>query len=491
MSTFKGKVGLVSTIIVILLTVVMYVLIVLPWSSKVRKAAEADAVRASKLVAKSQRLFAHDLIALAKQAARHHDMINAVQTDGTSAQREAVFKAITDFDDKLRAQKRKAHFFAVVDDKGKVIARDLNIQDMHGEELPYISVKQALRGRATSDVWFMKNMMRGAAAPLIVDDKIVGAVVIAYDFTAAEARRESKLYNAHVAYFFDNSVRASSFFSEAREKGGKVAETSTKLLSGDGAAAKAVASGKIGDTFHVELEEERYVGVAGPLPAPVTHWASVAKGGKPAKTTTAAAKHKVGFFVLTNIDERMAGVTTARWVILGFGLVFLLLVLFAEWIVAKHFVDAEDKLELGVNEMINGNMEYVFDAMGEFEGLANALNVMLARLLGRPEPGEEEEGDQSWRADVMFIDEITSHGGVDIQALAAEADEIYYRRVFQEYVAARQAAGLSVEGITEESFSQKLRANEAMLKAKHKCHMVRFEVRSAGGKVSLKPIRIG
>ena len=47
-----------------------------------------------------------------------------------------------------------------------------------------------------------------------------------------------------------------------------------------------------------------------------------------------------------------------------------------------------------------------------------------------------------------------------------------------------------VAGITLDNLSQKLRANEAMLKAKHKCQMVRFEVNTADGKVSFKPIRI-
>ena len=144
------------------------------------------------------------------------------------------------------------------------------------------------------------------------------------------------------------------------------------------------------------------------------------------------------------------------------------------------------------NEIINGNMEYAFDALQEFEGLANALNVMLARLLGRPEPGEEEEGSAAWRPDMLAIEEI-SHGvtDVDVQRLAAEPEDAYHARLFQEYMAARTSAGLSVEGITAPGFSQKLRANEAMLKARHKSNMVRFVVHSSAGQVSLRPIRIG
>ena len=80
---------------------------------------------------------------------------------------------------------------------------------------------------------------------------------------------------------------------------------------------------------------------------------------------------------------------------------------------------------------------------------------------------------------------------VDVQRLAAEPEDGYYTRIFREYIEARQAAGLSVEGITQASFTQKVRANEAMIKAKHKCSLVRFIVHTAAGRVSLRPIRLG
>jgi len=168
---------------------------------------------------------------------------------------------------------------------------------------------------------------------------------------------------------------------------------------------------------------------------------------------------------------------------------FILLVMVFMAAVARHFVSIEDQVELGVNEVINGNLDYTFDAQGEFEGLANALNVMLARLLGRPEPGEEEDGDQSWRPDVIAVDELAADATLAKQ-LAAEAEDAYFARLYQEFVDARARLNLTVEGITQEGLTQKLRANEAMLKAKNKCRMVRFVVTATGGRVSFRPIRI-
>ncbi len=78
---------------------------------------------------------------------------------------------------------------------------------------------------------------------------------------------------------------------------------------------------------------------------------------------------------------------------------------------ALRFIKPLDKIELGVAEIINGNIDYMFKPVGpDFEGLSNGLNVMLARLLGREEPNEdeaEEEADETsrWRSDQMLVEE--------------------------------------------------------------------------------------
>ena len=54
--------------------------------------------------------------------------------------------------------------------------------------------------------------------------------------------------------------------------------------------------------------------------------------------------------------------------------------------VASVFVVGIMMVIAGVAEVINGNRDYMFESPSQdFEGLANGLNVMLARLLGRPE----------------------------------------------------------------------------------------------------------
>ncbi len=119
---------------------------------------------------------------------------------------------------------------------------------------------------------------------------------------------------------------------------------------------------------------------------------------------------------------------------------------------------------------------------------------MLARLLGRPEPGEEEydeDGNQVLQGRVEFEE---GEGGppavdADIAALAQESEPDYYKRVYTEYVAARKDTGHPDE-VSFENFIAKLKVNEGKLKAQHQCRAVRFRVVTKDGKVTLKPVPI-
>ena len=104
----------------------------------------------------------------------------------------------------------------------------------------------------------------------------------------------------------------------------------------------------------------------------------------------------------------------------------------------------------------------------DFEGLSNGLNVMLARLLGREEPNEdesEEEQDESsrWRSDQMLVDEgdrPAAEPPATRACSARRARPIYYARLFNEYVAALRSQGKPTEGITVQAFTAKLRLIE-------------------------------
>ncbi len=478
---FRIKIGLVAAALVLVLVIVVYLVTVLPLSKSAKDNVNKGVVRANSLVVRSQRLQGFDLLSLAEDIASQKDFIDAIQEVEEKARRVAIFDSIQEYDKKLKSQGRKAHFFGVVDKSGAIIARDLDPNNMYGDKLSYLSVKKALQGQSSKDIWLMKNrMMRGATAPIKVGTETKGAVVIAYEVTAADAREERSQFGTHVAYFIQGTVRASSFSMHTDEntENSTMVEAMTKELfnSPTSPAKAALANNKASDILTLNIQGEEYLAITGPLPVRLT-------------------EKKVGYVVLSSLTKAAQPVTRVRWMFLVLGIGMLLLIIGGMWGVAHHFVTAEDKLELGVAEVINGNTEFIFSDVQEFEGLANALNVMLNRLLGRPELGEDgdEDPDSVWRADVLFVEELDSMAtGPDVvRQLAAEPEEQYYSRVFEEYVAARTSLGHPVEGITLENLTQKLKANESMIKAKHECHVVRFAVNIGGGKVSLTPVRIG
>ena len=190
-----------------------------------------------------------------------------------------------------------------------------------------------------------------------------------------------------------------------------------------------------------------------------------------------------------------AGTIKLFIILLGIGALGISLV--GLYLSHRRLIAQVDQIELGVTDIINGNVDRTFRPVGlELDGLANGLNVMLARLLGRPEPGEEEfdeDGNPIIPGRVEF--EEGENGDAPPQtdpalaALAQESEPDYYKRVFTEYVAARKAVG-SPDDVSFENFIAKLKVNEGKLKAQYQCRAVRFRVITKDNKVSLKPVPI-
>lgn len=66
-------------------------------------------------------------------------------------------------------------------------------------------------------------------------------------------------------------------------------------------------------------------------------------------------------------------------------------------------------------------------------------------------------------------------------------DAAHYQQVYEEFTSAKRRVGESVEGLTLQSFSAKLRASEGALIDEHGCRAVRFQVLVKGNVVSLRP----
>jgi hypothetical protein len=490
---FRAKVSLAVAVVVVALTGAVYSSLTSGLNESVRRDVEAQLGRAQKLFLQGARLESIDFTNVASAFAREDEFAKAISLPDMTARRQALFVAVEARNARLATVSRKADIIAVTDMDGKVLVRDLNPNVMYGDDLKkrYPSVGIALAGTPNKDVWnFETRAMRVAAAPLHgPDGRVAGAMLVGFVMTDKEARAKKSDFGVEVAYALENRVVASSFVAEgegenAKEDVERAKELSASVFQPGSPVGSALGADKVSPVFPVRVRGEDFLGIAAPLPGN-----SVNKTGS--------------VILLKSLTQAVKPVAQAGTLVLAFGALALLVALGASVLTARRFLGPLDQLETGVAEVINGNLEYMFaKPSSDFEGMANALNVMLARLLGRPEPSEEDDGDQQaaaarrWRNDAMFVEDIpgdnTATESVDpgTLQLAQEPLDQYYRRTFDEFLEAKRKLGEKVDGVSLESFRAKLSQNETVLKGKYKCKMVRFRVMVSGTQVTLKPIPI-
>jgi len=491
------RIGLVAAVVLLAFTAGVYSVVTRDLRESTVRETEMDVSRAQRMHQSIARLEALDFANLVAGLSRRPQVVAVFDKGDENGRRQASFEQCESVNAFLASGSRKgegtrkADIVALLDSSGKVVARDLNVNAMYGEDLraKFPAVRTALSGKATKDIWTLQNRMtRVAVAPVIQPDGTTrGALLVGYVLTARDAQVKRDLLGAEVAYFHNGKVHTSSFVSEgtgenAKEDGNMTQALNTSLFqSAEKWGQQALQKDAPTELFQVSLDGRDYAAVVAPL-----------HGNEFDKTS--------GFVVLKSISEALEPVSGVGLKLVGFGLLAILVALGATVMTSLRFIKPLDKIELGVAEIINGNIDYQFRPVGpDFEGLSNGLNVMLARLLGREEPNEdevEEEAEESnrWRSDQMLVEDnaVTGAGGNDAEAnaLAQESEPIYYARIFNEYVAALKSQGKPTKGITVQAFTAKLRLIEGGLKQKWKCRLVRFKVNMHGDQVTLKPVPI-
>ena len=477
---FRARIGLAAAAVVAGLTIVVVLSVASSINNTVQQQATQNTERAQSAFPALDLLRGIELTNDTARMAREDEFADALAKGGDEA-RQAAFVAVSARNARLEQQGRKADLVAVVGANGRVICRDLNINALFDEDLKakYPSVGKALDGVANKDLWmFDGHMYRVGAAPIRSrSGQIAGALIIGYVASVKDAAADRDKLGTEVAYFLDGKVHASS----VRRQGGESAEE--KALASqlfEGKLADPALAGDLGKPFHIKLSGEEYVGAVGPLPGNLT-------------------KSKAGFVVLTSITAAHAPFAGLQTWILLLGFASLLAGLGGVVLTSLRFIRPLDHIETGVAEVINGNRDYSFESESpDFEGLANGLNVMIARLLGRPDPTDEDSTGEPGQGDrwsgVMPVDDQASTTGPQSSPenaqLAAEPEEVYVQRTWNEWLQARAQTGEGTEGMTAESFAEKLKQNEAQLKSKYNCRMVRFKVVVKNNQTTLKPVPI-
>ena len=482
----RMKIGLVAAVVLAGVTAVFHVAITDALKASVRQNVEARVARAQRIYRDISQLSGLKLVNLATSHARGPEVLAVFEKTDPAARQQAAYELCEAKNQQLKQDGRKADIVAILDQEGKIIGRDLNPNADVGLDLraKYPAVGPALQGTPVKDVWtWQQRVHEVAVVPVFkADNTVAGAMLFAWVVSAVTAQANRDLLDTEIGFFHAGKVYASSFVSsvdKSKEDVGKSQALSNLLFSGEKLAESALKTG---------------------TPTPVTTWSSesLEYAVVVAPSPGNFADKSSGFVVLASLTESMTGVQAAGMKIVWLGLLAIVVALVASAMTARRFIAPLDKIELGVAEVINGNIDYTFKPVGQdFEGLSNSLNVMLARLLGREEPNEEaveeeeDGGKPRWKAEAMEIDETDgSAPAATVAALGAEHEAAYYPRLYGEYFATLQKLGQPTEGMSVLAFMAKLSLTEAGLREKWECKVVRFLLAVNGSKISFRPVRI-
>jgi hypothetical protein len=481
----RMKIGLIAAGLLLAFTVIFYLSVTAAETSSATRHVEDIVARAQRVSQQVSRLGSLELANQALETSRRPGVLAALQRGDETGRRQAAFDECEAVNAGLQKAARKADIVAILDGQGKILARDLNPNADYGDDLRarYPAVAEALKGHSVKDIWTLQGRMTevGLAPVTKGDGSVLGAVLVGYVLSARKAQDRRDLLGTEIGFFHEGKVHTSSFVSEgtgddAKEDVNRTQALASVLFAGPRLADAAVQKGNT-DVRRVSIEGTDYMVAAAPLP------------GNFADRTS-------GVLILSSLGDALNRAREPGKSVLFLGLLAILVALGAAVMTAKRFIGPLDQIEVGVGEIINGNIDHTFKPVGpDFEGLSNSLNVMLARLLGRDEPNEdaveEEETEvEKWKAEQMIIDEGDGAPSAAGATLGAEGEASYYPRLFNEYVNALRAAGKTADGVSVGAFMAKLRVVEAGLKQKWTCRMVRFQLVNQTGEPVFRAVRI-
>lgn len=496
----RAAIGAILASLIAVLTGAAYLVTTSKLKSGIRDDVEQRVAKAQELLIQNSSLEMLRLLKHAEALALDPQLATALGGDGPEGEprgadpvlAESVFKK---FRAGLSADEAQPDIMAMTDDEGRLIALMSGknpvtspVPDTYlaAGKIKYPALKASVTNQiVTSEIWDYEGSgpMKVTVAPILDKEtgSTLGTVLVAYAITAPEAMRQQALLGAKVVYFSGKAIHTSSFGMAGEQQ-----SSLSKLLFDGGLAKQALTSEKgLGDIKAVEHRGDTYIATTGRLP----RYSSKKLGAD-------YPEPQAGAMVLISLTEASSLVSTAGMAILLVGFIGIVFLLLGINLTTKRILHPIEEIEVGVNDIINGNLDRTFQPVGsDLDGLANALNVMLARLLGRPEPGEEEfdEDGNIIRSEAMLPARPGSapldQKQADAEALAHEPMESYLKRVHAEFSAAQVAAGESAP-VDYDEFVKRLITNEASLKQKYGAREVRFKVVSENGKVSLKPVPI-
>lgn len=183
--------------------------------------------------------------------------------------------------------------------------------------------------------------------------------------------------------------------------------------------------------------------------------------------------------------------STILWLMLT-GLGVILAGVFGLGVLLGQFLKPLEEIDAGIHRIISGDREYFFPFEYKepiAKSLGETLNLMVAVLLGKPLP-EEEDDTAFFQEALKFSEHALARGATPIDPLAvfAMSPDEYYKSLFIDFVSAQQGAGNDMSKLTRMKFLEKVAQNETQLRLRTGKANVRFVVQVVENEVRLHPV---
>ncbi|MCG8557897.1 MAG: hypothetical protein MJD61_21825 [Proteobacteria bacterium] len=477
--------------------------------SELNREVDAGIANSQVLLDRSFRLSSIELLQRVEERAESKQLRDVFAGLDLNSRRTRAFEAaenvVAFMGDPARGKWGAPDIAAVVDETGRVVARNGARNLMFGQSLleAVPALGDVLKdGEPRSDTWMEereKKVLRTSIAAIAHKGTRLGALVVGYDLSNGVAVREATLLGGDVAFLAEGRVYSSSL------DGSGVKALNDFLFSTNKATTQQVMNGELPSSspWQASLAGQDYVAITAKLPGSISV--------------------RMAYVILANRTVRLELVGAANMILYTLVLGVILVAAFG-FTVGTSILRPIVAIEEGVLAVINGNTDLRLETDSpELGGLAYRINQLLNVFTGTEEDTEDETGRIShppkagmWK-DAAFGEAApsaatqgpardttretnatagvtASDGTLDDPAvgasLAAEDEEAYYARVYDEYVAAKRALGEDVSNIPRERFVARLKGNAGSLVAKHGCRMVRFQVQTRGDQVVLRPVII-
>jgi hypothetical protein len=364
---------------------------------------------------------------------------------------------------------------ALLDEQGVIVSRD-GSDLLRGEKLgdAYPGLAESLKSaRAGSAVWINRQrqeQLLASYAPIRGENgATVGAVVVGTPLNDERLSRTSELTSGSMLLFGRVADSGLDIVADSANTNNEVLTMANN--SAVVSAAKAAKSSKA------------VVNVDGVQNG--NFFSAVALDGYGANDSVLVAAVPA---------SRVGNLSELLWPILAIGGLGLILVVAGGVLLGNYISQPVSELEDGLLAIINGNSDLRFQLEHEeLGGLVFRINSLLNAMMGVPEDTTDEQGRPSTAPsgrdfqEALSVDEGSVSDNADpavVAALASEAPDQYYKRLYGEYISAKRKLGDPVDHITERAFLERIQGSEREMAQKHG-RPVRYQIQLRGNTVVL------